>query len=84
MNSILIDFITVLFPNGFELDKKFQDKVKPIFDGNLLIKIFESKVVNGKTEDCAVQQNCKEFNKDMKECNASYLNQDMSCVKNNL
>ena len=77
-------FITLYCPNGFELDKNFQDQVKPIFDGDLLIKIFECKVATGRAKNCTVQENCKESNYNMKEGNASYPNQDMSCVKNNM
>ena len=77
------DFITVYCPNGFELDKKFQDQVKPIFDGYLLTKIFECTVVTYEARDCTVQQNCKEFIYNMKEDNAGFPNQDMSPVKNN-
>ena len=75
-------FITVYCPNDFELGKNFQDQVKLIFDGNLLIKLFDCTVITDKAKNCAVQQNCKEFIYNMKECDAGYPNHDMSCVKN--
>ena len=78
------DFITVYCSNDFELDKNFQDQVKPIFDGNLLIKLFDCMVVTDNAKNCAVQQNCKEFIYNMKECDEDYPNHDMSCVKNNI
>ena len=38
-------------------------------------------VVTDNAKNCAVQQNCKEFIYNMKECDAGYPNHDMSCVK---
>ncbi len=71
------DFITVYCPNDFELGKNFQDQVKLIFDGNLLIKLFDCTVITDKAKNCAVQQNCKEFIYNMKEGNTGYP----TCVK---
>ena len=66
------------------MGKNFQDQVKPILDGNLLIKLFDCTVVTDKAENCTVQQNCKEFIYNMKEGNTGYPYQDMSCAKNNI
>ena len=78
------DIITVYCPNGFELDKNFQDQVKFIFDGNLSIKYLDCTVVTDKAKNCTAQQTCKEFIYNMKEYNTGYPYQDMSCVKNNI